>query len=192
MIWTLRGPIGRGADLALCAYQCRTGRLVSTIAVSIPDWMQLDHLPSLAVRNGSAYILVGQRVIHIDERHHQHEILLDAVGQSLIPSNPFVRTRLVIPFDQGGTVLWPSEKASATFGQDLIDPTAGFAQDGSLVVAGRTRGLVLRTENNNILHRANFDLPNVSPLAVVPAGEPHTFAIFYPDGLVQVMSLPRE
>jgi hypothetical protein len=110
----------------------------------------------------------------------------------MLVSNPHVRPRVVVTFDEGGVVVWPEDGHTVRFGEGLVDPVACFTGGGELVVVGRGRGMVMRVERDGVKRVTSFEHSHEPPLAVVPAGDGETFATFLPGGLVRVMRLPPE
>ena len=190
VLWSLRAP-GDAPGLALYAHDAG-GRLLSSRDLDLPaDPSAFPAAMVLAARRGAAYVVCGDQLYCI-ERQRQQVLPLHRPATGVLVSNPFVRARVFVTFDQGGLVIWPEDGHTVRFGEDLMDPVACFTRGGSLVVIGRGRGLILRVERQGITHAAPFEHSPEPAVAIVPTDDPAGFAVFFPDGLVRIMKLPPE
>lgn len=167
-----------------------SGRLLSSREIKSDKFLEYASA-KLVVRTGIAWILYGQ-TIEVLEPQRQRTIDLHRSARDMIVSNPHVRPRLVVTFEQGAAMIWPEDGHTIRLAEGLLDPVACFTRDGLLVIIGRGRGMVLRVAREGITQIMPFDhLPEL-PVAIIPTDEPAGFAVFYDGGLIRAMKIPPE
>jgi tetratricopeptide (TPR) repeat protein len=190
VLWSLRAPAD-ASGLILHAHDA-SGRLVHSRDLGLPAVPEACDTPTaLVARRGTACVLYGDELI-VRASGDLRRFPLHRRPTDMRVSNPHVVPRVAITFDEGGLVVWPETGNSVRFGEGLLDPVACFTGGGELVVVGRGRGMTLRVDPDGVKNVRTFDHPGDPPLAITPAGDGNTFAMFLPDGLVRVMRLPPE
>jgi hypothetical protein len=108
---------------------------------------------------------------------------------SVTASPVHTRARMTLAFADGAAVCWPAERRLETFAAELVDPAVCITRDGLLVAAGRTHCRVYRlnTSESQPQLQASAAARESAPIAVTTAPGEGGFAIFYADGLVQIM-----
>lgn len=150
----------------------------------------------VAARAGMVFLLLWQH-LRFGQPDNLIQVDLPRNGRALVVSNPHVRTRVVITHDEGATLFWPDSRALVPIAHGIGQPVACFTREGTLIVVGRHAGVAYRaggssTARDEVTLLSRFEQPADAPLAITPADNPGTFAVFYPNGTVRVMHLPPD
>ena len=126
--WVLEFPSG--------ALKCidRQGVVLSSQELSIPTYqeaaaiLQRPLTPALIhAREEAVYVALANR-LHCQSRTDTHSHSFDDEIQSIVGTAPHTRPRLVILFEQGGMVMWPTLEGGefARLPNSLTDPPRGI------------------------------------------------------------------
>jgi hypothetical protein len=184
-LWVLHTDEDQGAEHLLVSAYNLHGELRSSRFVTDIDREAWKSPPALSVRSGKAAVVLSNRVELLGESARTIELRDPVV--SVVTSPMHTRWRAVVCFEDGCGVVWPAELRAHYFASDVVDPVACILREGMVVVAARGMGLIYEISGFEVQLIAKFSLPERPPIGVVQTHNAAEFAIFYSDGLVQVM-----
>ena len=182
-----------GTNLVLSGYLAGAGGHVlmwtRDLAVAVPPERAAG--VTVTARAGLICVTYGRqmKVLARQDRRLTAMIDLPADVVAVAAATAHTRARITLAFAEGAAVCWPAERRLETFAAEMVDPASCITRDGLLVAAGRTRCRVYRLDPGDAQPQlqASAEARESAPIAVTTAPGEGGFAIFYADGLVQVM-----
>lgn len=172
------------------SYDPETGAIQSSHHVLTAEDDDTGPVLRIAARTGHVFLLYPHWVDQFPPNRSWRRIGLPRPAVNLIASAPFMRTRLIVTFNEGAALFNPPGDEVAFFASEIENPSACMTRDGRVVVVGAHRGAAYRVQLTTVALECSFEAARIPPLAVCPTPESGGFAIFYPDGTVRVMRLP--
>jgi tetratricopeptide (TPR) repeat protein len=184
--WVLHA-VDESPHLVISSYS-RAGGLTASqyFPMPVPDSRTAGHT-HLVVRNGHMCVIIGAQA-WVGAHGKWHEMTLPRPVEAVSASAPHTRMRVALAFDEGARMLWPMNRQSCSLAQGLVDPVISILRDGTVSAVGRGRGMLFRTSGYQLVHAGTYEAAPSPPVAVVPTHEAGEFAVFRPDGAVQVYS----
>jgi hypothetical protein len=146
---------------------------------------------TVGARAGLVCVTHGRQmtVLATQDRRLMSTIDLPADTVRLTASPVHTRPRMTLAFAEGAAVCWPAEARLQPFAAELIDPAVCITREGLLVAAGRKHCRTYRIAPGGaqLQMQASVETRESAPIAVTTAPGEGAFAIYYADGLVDVM-----
>jgi len=144
------------------------------------------------VREGTAYLGIGDRLVIVKPYENVQIIRLPGKILGLYGSAPLTRARVAAALEQGAILCWDgNQERLCPFATELAEPMLQFFDGGWIVAATADECHVYRSaENCTIQWKARLRHRRAEPLAVLPTDEPGQFALFGADGTVAIYEIP--
>jgi hypothetical protein len=170
------------------------GALARTFEIGdIPDDFEEGFLPSYGRPD---LLAVGlHRNLHLFTEKGRTDVYeLPEPILHLAGSAPFSRLRIAAGLAHGGSFLWAAagnriEDPPRRFAEDLIAPSICFTATGLLVAVSENGGEIFSTTEGKLVLKSRLPPLGQRPVAVLPTDYGNQFAIFMPEGTVEIMEL---